>query len=79
MRALCAIPRTDSCTTITGVCVGMGVFERVFVVQLPNQRVFTVNSLVSDLFGWLVVAGFVVIVVLAIIAKRKGASARASD
>jgi len=52
---------------------------RVFVMQLPNHRIFTVYSLVGDLFGWLVVAVFVVIVVLAIKAKRKGASASASD
>jgi len=48
-------------------------------MQLPNHRIFTVYSLVGDLFGWLVVAGFVVIVVLAILVKRKGASASASD
>jgi len=55
------------------------VSERVFVMQLPNHRIFTVYSLVGDLFGWLMVAGFVVIVVLAILVKRKGASASASD
>ena len=38
---------------------------RVFVMQLPNHRIFTDYSLVGDLFGWLVVAGFVVIVILA--------------
>jgi len=52
--------------------------ERVLVVQLPNQRVPTVYSVVGDLFGWLVVAGFAVIVVLAILRGRKAASVSAS-
>jgi len=45
--------------------------ERVFVVQLPNQRVLTVYSLVGDLFGWLVVVGFVVMLSWAIFRGRK--------
>ncbi len=54
------------------------VSERVFVVQLPNHHVFTVYSAVGDLFGWLLVVGFAVIVVLAIVRWRKGASASVS-
>ncbi|MGB7538665.1 MAG: nitrilase-related carbon-nitrogen hydrolase [Anaerolineales bacterium] len=45
--------------------------ERVLVVQLPNHRVPTVYSLVGDLFGWLTVAGFVVMVVWAILRGRR--------
>ena len=52
--------------------------ERVMVVQVPTQRVFTVYSAIGDLFGWLSVAGFVGIVVLAIVGGRKGASASPS-
>jgi apolipoprotein N-acyltransferase len=49
--------------------------ERVFVVQLPNQRVFTVYSVVGDLFGWLMLAGFVLLVILAIVQGSKRSSA----
>jgi apolipoprotein N-acyltransferase len=52
--------------------------ERVMVVQVPTQRVFTVYSVIGDLFGWLSVAGFVGIIVLAIVGGRKGASASPS-
>lgn len=49
--------------------------ERLMVAQVPTKRVFTVYSIIGDLFGWLSVAGFVGIMVLAIILRRKGASA----
>jgi apolipoprotein N-acyltransferase len=52
--------------------------ERVMVAQVPTQRVFTVYSVIGDLFGWLSVAGFVGIVVLAILRGGKGASASPS-
>ena len=45
--------------------------ERVFVVQLPRHRVPTVYALVGDLFGWLTVAGFVVMVGWAILRSRR--------
>jgi apolipoprotein N-acyltransferase len=45
--------------------------ERVLVVQLPNHRVPTVYSAVGDLFGWLAVAGFVVVAVWAILRGRR--------
>ena len=48
--------------------------ERVMVVQVPTKGVFTVYSLIGDLFGWLAVAGFVTIIVLAIVAGRTRAS-----
>ena len=52
--------------------------ERVMVAQVPTQRVFTVYSVIGDLFGWLSVAGFVGILVWAIVRGRKRASAGTS-
>jgi apolipoprotein N-acyltransferase len=52
--------------------------ERVFVVQLPKHRAFTVYSVIGDLFGWLMVAGFAGMVVVAIAGGRKGATANPS-
>ncbi len=45
--------------------------ERLMVAQVPTHRVFTVYSVIGDLFGWLSVAGFVAIVVWAIVTGRK--------
>jgi apolipoprotein N-acyltransferase len=45
--------------------------EKVFVMQMPTHHITTVYSLVGDLFGWLMVAGFMVIVVLAVVRGRK--------
>jgi apolipoprotein N-acyltransferase len=45
--------------------------ERVFVVQLPNHRVHTVYSVVGELFGWMLVVGFVVMVGWAIFRGHK--------
>jgi apolipoprotein N-acyltransferase len=77
--------------TIAGLSLGIDPFgrtlgsmdatratERVFVVQLPNHHVFTIYSLVGDLFGWLMVIGFAGIVVLAIVGGRKTSSASRS-
>jgi len=47
-------------------------------VQIPNHHVFTIYSLVGDLFGWLMVIGFAGIVVLAIVGGRKRPSASPS-
>ena len=55
------------------------VSERVFVVQLPNHRVTTVYSLVGELFGWLTVAGFLVIAVWGIVRGRKAHAATAGS
>jgi apolipoprotein N-acyltransferase len=44
---------------------------QVFVMQVPNNHIFTVYSVVGELFGWLTVFGFVVIVILAILQGRK--------
>jgi apolipoprotein N-acyltransferase len=53
--------------------------ERVFVVQLPNHHVHPVYSVVGDLFGWLIVVGFVVIVGWAIFGNRKSQAEAASS
>ena len=55
------------------------VTERVFVVQLPNHRVATVYSVVGDLFGWLTVAGFLVITVWGIVRGRRAWAASAGS
>jgi apolipoprotein N-acyltransferase len=52
--------------------------ERLMVVQVPTKGVFTVYSVIGDLFGWLSVAGFVGILVWAIVRGRKRASAGTS-
>ena len=46
--------------------------QGVFVAQVPMHHVFTVYSLIGDGFGWLPVGGFVVLIVLAILKRRKG-------
>jgi len=45
--------------------------ERVMVAQVPAYHVTTLYALVGDLFGWLVVAGFVVIFVTGVIRIRR--------
>jgi apolipoprotein N-acyltransferase len=41
--------------------------ERVMVAQVPTQGVFTIHSVIGDLFGWLAVVGFVAIVAWGVI------------
>jgi apolipoprotein N-acyltransferase len=55
------------------------VSERVFVVQVPNHRVTTVYSVVGELFGWLAVAGFLVIAAWGIVRGRKASTAPAGS
>jgi apolipoprotein N-acyltransferase len=45
--------------------------ERVMVAQVPTHGVFTLYSVVGDLFGWLSVVGFVLITGWAIFGARK--------
>lgn len=45
--------------------------ERVMVAQVPTQGVFTLYSVIGDLFGWLAVVGFVVIVGWGVVRWRK--------
>lgn len=45
--------------------------ERVIAAQIPTQRVPTVYTAVGNVFGWLAVAGFVLIAVWAVIQGRK--------
>jgi apolipoprotein N-acyltransferase len=52
--------------------------DRVMVAQVPTHRSQTVFAAVGDWFGWLAVAGFVGIAVLAIVGGRKRASASTS-
>jgi len=46
--------------------------ERVMVAQVPAYHVTTLYALVGDLFGWLAVAGFAVIIVSGVIRARRG-------
>ena len=48
--------------------------EWVMVAQVPTQGVFTVYSVIGDLFGWLAVVGFVSIFIWAVVRWRKAAS-----
>jgi len=45
--------------------------DRVMVAQVPSKGVFTLYSVIGDLFGWLAVAGFVVITIVGIVQWRK--------
>lgn len=45
--------------------------ERTIVAQVPTHGVFTLYSVIGDLFGWLAVAGFVFIAGWAIFSGRK--------
>ena len=51
--------------------------EWVTVAQVPTQGVFTVYSVIGDLFGWLAVVGFVVIVVWGVVRWRRARRAEA--
>ena len=48
--------------------------DRVLVVQVPNHRVRTVYAAVGNLFGWLAVAGFVILAVWGILRGRKASA-----
>jgi apolipoprotein N-acyltransferase len=43
----------------------------VLVAQVPNRHIFTVYAVVGDLFGWLTVAGFALMVGWAVVRGRK--------
>jgi len=45
--------------------------ERVMVAQVPSKNVFTLYSVVGDLFGWWAVAGFVVVAAVGTIRGRR--------
>jgi len=49
--------------------------DRVIVAQVPSQGVFTLYPLIGDLFGWLAVVGFVVIIILAVVQGRRAKQA----
>lgn len=44
--------------------------ERVMVAQVPTRGVFTLYPVIGDLFGWLSVAGFVILMVWGITRRR---------
>jgi apolipoprotein N-acyltransferase len=46
--------------------------EQVMVAQVPTQGVFTVYSVIGDLFGWLALAGFAAITAWVLV-RRRGA------
>jgi apolipoprotein N-acyltransferase len=52
--------------------------EWVMVAQVPTRGVFTIYSIVGDLFGWLTIVGFVVVAAWAIVRGRKTARAISS-
>ncbi len=52
--------------------------DRVMIAQVPTHRVRTILTAVGDWFGWITVAGFVGIAVLAIVLGRKRASVSSS-
>ncbi len=45
--------------------------ERVMVAQVPTNGVFTIYSVIGDLFGWLSLVGFVVVAIWAVVRGRK--------
>jgi apolipoprotein N-acyltransferase len=45
--------------------------DRVMVAQVPSQGVFTLYSVIGDLFSWLAVAGFATITVVGIVRWRR--------
>jgi apolipoprotein N-acyltransferase len=53
--------------------------ERVMVAQVPTYHVTTVYSIIGDLFGWLAVAGFLGITVLAVVSGRRTARKSAAE
>lgn len=46
--------------------------EHVMIAQVPTQGVYTIYSVIGDLFGWLSVVGFVAVAMWAIIRWRRG-------
>ena len=45
--------------------------ERVMIADLPTQGVTTVYSRIGDLFAWLCVAGFLGLIVFAIVNRKR--------
>ncbi len=50
--------------------------ERVMVAQVPTQGIFTIYSVIGDLFGWLAVVGFVAMVAWGVIRSLRLRRAR---
>ena len=62
---------TDPYGRILAAVDNLRTSERVMVAQVPTHGVFTLYSILGDYFAWLSVAGFVSILVLAIVSGRK--------
>ena len=45
--------------------------ERVIVAQVPTRGVSTIYAIIGDLFGWLAIAGFIVMVVWGVVNWRR--------
>ena len=53
--------------------------EHVIVAQVPTAGVPTIYPVIGDLFGWLAIAGFVLVSVWAIVRGRREATATAEQ
>jgi len=62
---------TDPYGRVLGAMDHFTASERVMVAQVPTKGVFTLYSVIGDLFGWLAVAGFVGIVIWAVVRWRR--------
>ncbi len=48
--------------------------ERVMVAQVPTRRVFALYPIIGDVFAWLSLAGFVALVILAVVRRQPRAA-----
>jgi len=52
--------------------------ERVIVAQIPTQGAWTLYPFIGDLFGWLAVVGFVVLVIWGVIQSLRARKVKAA-
>jgi len=70
---------TDPYGRVVGAMDHFSASERVMVAQVPTHGVFTVYSVIGDLFGWLAVAGSAGLVTWTVVAAaRRRRAARAA-
>ena len=62
---------TDPYGRVLGAMDHFTASDRVMVAQVPTKGVFTLYSVIGDLFGWLAVVGFVVIVGWGVVRWRR--------
>lgn len=48
--------------------------ERVMLADVPVQSVFTIYSVIGDLFAWLCVIGLIILIVTAVIRRKQKSS-----